>query len=67
MPCIYDAIAFWYMFIIKMFFSFNKKEKAYLDSPVKVALLILHIHDSLGSEPDISFAMIKLLPVNLTH
>lgn len=46
MPCIFDDIAFWYMFIIEMFFSFNKKEKVYLDSPVKVALLILHIHDS---------------------
>lgn len=67
MPCVFDAIACWYMFIIKMFFSFNKKEKSYLDSPVKVALLILHIHDSLGSELDILFAMIKLLPVNLIH
>lgn len=67
MPCISDAIALWYMFIIKMFFSFNKKEKVYLDSPVKVALLIFYIHDSLGSELDILFAMIKLLPVNLIH
>jgi len=54
-------------FFIKAFFYFNEKEKVYLDSPVKIALLILHIHDSLGSELGILFAMIKLLPINLIH